>query len=94
MPKIDNKTKKMLLVIASKLPVTLIVTHEKHYMTKEELEEYGYVGAEKLEDGRYLYKYPVQYAQNHYRQLRKAYQKDGFDGCSAYIDKIKSLKNA
>jgi hypothetical protein len=92
--KIDSKTKQQLLYLASKLPVVMMQTHEKHFLTKEELEESGYVGAEELEDGRYLYMYPVQLAQNHYRCLRKAFIDGGIEAVGKYIDNVKKLPNA
>lgn len=89
--KIDNKTKKQLLFLAGKLPVVLVNTHEKHIMTKDELEEMGYVGAEKMDDGRYVYNSPLQIAMNHYRGLMKAFRKSGAKGCGEYIDKINAI---
>lgn len=88
---ISEDTKQKLLFLAGNLPLVMVETHEKHFMTKEELDEIGYVGAEKLEDGRYVYKYPVQIAMNHYRRLANAYRKHGFEGCAKYIDEIKKL---
>ena len=83
-----------LLSLAAKMPVVIVSTHEKHIMTNDELVEMGYVGAEKMEDGKYLYKAPVQMHKNHYRALKKAYIKKGAVGCGQYIDKIKALPDA
>ena len=88
------KTQKQLRSLANKMPLVLMNTHEKHIMTKEELDEMGYVGAEQMADGTYLYQSPVQIALNHYRALKKAWIKDGFKGCSNYIDRINKLPNA
>ncbi|HXS55738.1 MAG TPA: hypothetical protein VN726_06415 [Hanamia sp.] len=87
------KTLKDLRDIAAAMPMVIQNTHEKHLYTQEELEEWGYVDAEKLPDGKYLYKYPVQIAINHYRALKKAWRKSGFNGCMAYVKKVKSLPN-
>ena len=74
-----------------KMPIVMVHSHEDHIMTKEELEEFGYVDAEKLKDGRYIFKYPVKMSMNHYRGLKKGWLKNGFVGCSAYIDKINKI---
>ncbi len=75
------------------LPVVMVRGHEKHIMTKAELEEFGYVGAEEMPDGRCVYKYPVLMARNHYRCMKKAYLKNGLAGINGYIDGIKNMKN-
>ncbi len=84
-------TQKKLRLLADKMPMVLVNTHEVHIMTKEELDEYGYVGAEKFKDGSYKVPMPVQIAMNHYRGLKKAWLKDGFKGCAAYIEKINKI---
>lgn len=91
---LTKDTQHFLLSLAAKMPIVLTSTHEKHIMTNEELIEMGYVGAEKMEDGKYLYKAPVQISKNHYRALKKAYLKNGAAGCSKYIAKIKALPDA
>ena len=80
-----------LRLMASQLPMVMTESHEKHIMTKAELEEMGYVGAEEMPDGTYTYKAPVQMAANHFRRLRKAYQKYGLAGCKDYVVKINHL---
>lgn len=94
MKHIDKKTSEQLMFLAKKLPLVMVNTHEKHIMTKEELDEMGYVGAEELPDGTYLYKAPVQIAKNHYRCMRNRFRKHGMPGLEKYIDEIKALKNA
>jgi hypothetical protein len=94
MPILDAETQKQLRELAKGMPIVIRNTHEKHIYTKEELDEWGYVDAEKLPDGRYLFNYPVQIAVNHYRALKKAWQKNGFKGASDYIDRINNLPNA
>lgn len=91
---ITPEIKKMLQDIVTKIPTVRTMTHEKHRMTKEELDELGYVGAEKLADGTYSYPYPVMVAMNHYRHLKKAYQTGGAEACMAYLDKIKKITDA
>lgn len=91
---IDDKTREQILFLAKRLPLTFVNTHENHIMTKEELDEFGYVGATALKNGKYLYKYPVQLAMNHYRRMCRAYQRDGFKGVEAHIDYIKKLPDA
>jgi hypothetical protein len=93
MEHLSAQTLKDLRGIAERMPLVLRNTHEKHIHTQEELEEWGYVDAEKLPDGKYIYKYPVQIALNHYRSLKKAWRKNGFKGACDYIDKINSLPN-
>jgi hypothetical protein len=80
-----------LLSLAAKMPTVMVATHEKHIMTNEELAEMGYVGSEKMKDGKYLYKAPVHISKNHYRALKKAYLKSGAAGCGKYIDMVKAL---
>lgn len=75
------------------LPLVMVKSHEKQILTKEELEEMGYVGAEEIEPGKYLYKAPVMVAQNHYRCMKRTFLKHGQPGLMAYIDRIKALKN-
>lgn len=91
---IDDRTREQILFLAKGLPLTFVNTHEYHIMTKEELDEMGYVGAQKLKDGRYRYKAPVQLAMNHYRRMCRAYQRDGYEGVEAHIDYINKLPNA
>lgn len=93
MKNIDKTTHEQLLTLAGMLPLVMVRSHEKHIVTKEELEEMGWVGAEKMEDGKYLYKAPVMIAQNHYRCMKRAYLKNGAPGLDRYIERIKSLKN-
>jgi hypothetical protein len=90
---LDKETENQLRDLAKRMPIVLRNSHEKHIYTQEELEEWGYVDAEKLPDGKYLFKYPVQVALNHYRALKKAWKKKGFRGCSDYIDRINKLPN-
>jgi hypothetical protein len=90
---LSQQTLKDLRDIAAAMPMVIQNTHEKHIYTQEELEEWGYVDAEKLPNGKYLYKYPVQIAINHYRALKKAWKKGGFEHCKRYIQKIKALPN-
>jgi hypothetical protein len=91
---IDMVTHDQLTFLSGKLPLVMVNTHEKHIMTKAELEEMGYVGAEKMEDGRYMYKAPVMVAQNHYRCMRRAFLRGGTEAVGKYIERVKSLKNA
>lgn len=87
-------THKKLMYLASKLPLVWVETTEKHIMTKEELEDMGYVGAQDMGNGKYIYRAPVQIAKNHYSCLRNAYLRNGVKGCERYIDRIKKLKDA
>ena len=91
---LTKQTQKQLKGIAESMPMVLQNTHEKHFMTKEELDEMGYVGAEKMKDGTYVYPAPVQIAFNHYRALKKAWLKGGVKSCKQYILKIEKLPNA
>ncbi len=96
MPKypVDKQTAKRILILASKMPLVWVNSHEKHIMTKAELDEMGYVGATDLGDGKYMYKAPVMVAKNHYRCMRRRYEKHGVAGLDKYIDEIKELKDA
>lgn len=88
---VTNRTRQQLIFLAGQLPLVMVQTHEKHIMTKAELEEMGYVGAEELEDGRFMYNAPVQVAMNHFRSLRRAFQREGIAGCEKYIEQINGL---
>lgn len=101
---ITNDINKKLENIAKEMREVMVLTHEKHIVTKEELEEMGFVAAEKLpngkykfneastmKDGRYLYHAPVYIAMNHFRALKKAFKKNSWAGCRAYILKINAL---
>lgn len=90
---LDPLTAKQLRDLADKMPLVWRFCTEKHIMTQEELDEMGYVGAEKLPDGKYLYRAPVQIAVNHYRALKKAWKKSGFEGAWNYMDKVNALPN-
>ena len=83
---------KKLREVADNMRPVMMNTHEKHIMTKEELDEMGFAHAEKLPTGSYIYKAPVQLAFNHYRALKKAFKAKGFSGCAAYITRINNLK--
>lgn len=90
---LDANTVKQLKTLADKMPIVWRFCIEKHIMTQQELDEMGFVGAEKLPDGTYMYKAPVQIAVNHLRALKKAWKRSGYEGASNYIDKINSLPN-
>jgi len=68
------------------------LTHEKHIMTKEALEEMGYAEAEKLQDGTYLYKAPVFIAVNYYRGLKKAYIAGGISNVKKYVERMNNYQ--
>lgn len=93
MKHITEEDHKRILALAEMLPLVMVRSHEKHIVTKAELEEMEYVGAEKMEDGKYLYKLPVMVAQNHYRCMKRSYLKHGVKGIDLYIDRVKSLKD-
>jgi hypothetical protein len=89
--KIDKQTKSQLIELSNRLPLVWVSSHEKQILTKDELEEIGYVGAEEFEPGKFIYKSPVQIAKNHFRAMRKAYLNYGVKGIEHYIDKINKL---
>lgn len=93
MAKIDTETKKQIIFLVSIMPLVWVDSYERHIMTKAELDEMGYVGAEDLGDGTYLYKYPVRMARNHVRHMIKAYRRAGVKGIGDYIDSVKALKD-
>ena len=82
---------KRLKEVADNMRPVMMNTHEKHIMTKEELDEMGFAHAGKLPEGNFMYKAPVQIAFNHYRALKKAFKLKGFEGCKAYITRINNL---
>lgn len=92
--KLDETTVAQLNHLAGMLPLVMVNTHEKHIYTKEELDDMGWVGAEKMEDGKYLVKMPVQIAKNHFRCMKRRFLRGGSKAVSAYIDEIKALPNA
>ena len=80
-----------LKAIADNMRLIMVNTHEKHLMTKEELEEIGHADAEQLPNGTFIYRAPVQIAMNHFRALKNAFKKNSFEGCLNYINKINAL---
>lgn len=91
---IDDTTHKQLLFLAGRLPLVMVMTHEKHIYTKEELEEMGWVGATEFKDGKYVVRMPVQVAKNHYRCMKRRFLRHGTKGVEKYIDEINALPNA
>lgn len=91
---IDITTHKQIMYLATILPLVWVMSHEKHYMTKEELDEMGYVGAQDLGNGTHVYRAPVMIAKNHYRCMRRRFMRHGAKGLEKYIDEIKKLQDA
>jgi hypothetical protein len=89
---ITKQTEEYLKAISSNLPTVMVNTIEKHIVTKKDLEDGLYVGAELLNDGTYIYNSPVQIAKNHYRCIKKRYKKGGAPLVAIYIDEINKLK--
>lgn len=98
MNKVTNQIRKELQLIATKLPTIMNGTKEYHWMTGRELNELGiYVddkGVKLIPDVKYLWHFPVQIASNHFRKLRKEYEKNGQPGVIDYIRKVKAMQTA
>lgn len=88
---IPKSKQRILREYAAKLPTVLHNTHEVHIYTGQELidmEEVPPKGQHFDPERKYLYKYPVQLASNHYRRLKKAYLKNGDDGIVDYLKQV------
>lgn len=91
---IPKSKQKILREYAAKLPDVLHNTHEVHIYSGQELidmEEEPPKGQIFDPEEKYLYKYPVQLASNHYRRLKKAYIKNGDDGVVGYLKQVYTL---
>lgn len=81
--------------IAKQLPVVLTDTHEKHLVSGRDILEWGtidQIDGKPIElDKLYLWHYPVQMYRNHYRRLKKAYEKSRMDGVLAYLKEVNDL---
>lgn len=85
---LSKEDEKLLRRYAKILPVIMEDTHEIHKMTGDEMIEMGYVEYEGFKidpKGKYLYKYPVQVAMNHYRRLKRSWLADGVEGLTEYF---------
>lgn len=81
--------------IAKQLPIVLTDTHEKHLVRGKDILEWGTIsevdGKPIDPDKQYMWHYPVQMYRNHYRRLKKAYQKDEMNGVVAYLKEINDI---
>lgn len=95
MNKVTPKIKKELQLIATRLPTVMNETKEFHWVTGRELKEMDIEkdehGKPVVDDLKYKWSFPVQLASNHYRILKKVYEKGGEPAVIKYIRKVKSL---
>lgn len=98
MNKVTPQIKKELQLISTKLPTVLNETQEYHYLTGRELKEMDIENDDQgnmlVNDLKYKWTFPVQLASNHYRALRKAFEKGGEQEVIAYIRKVKAMQVA
>lgn len=94
---LTKEDEKLLRDYAKLLPVIMETSHEDHKMTGAEMIEMGYVleeGEVIIPEGKYIYKYPVMMAVNHYRRLKRAWLKEGEPGILAYLKGVAAtIKN-
>ena len=97
MNKITPEVTEKLMYIAGKLPIVMEGTVEYHFLSLEEAKEmYPDIDIKPIPagplKGKVRVPMPVSIAQNHYRRLKKTYQKDGQPGVINYIKRVQSLK--
>ena len=81
-----------LIAYVKDMPVIMDQKHEVHRLTGAELQEMGYAewkGFKIDPEKNYLYNAPVLIAANHYRRLKRAWIKYGYDGILNYLKEIK-----
>lgn len=93
---LTNEEKRALQHLAQQLPVFLDNTHEKRIIAGSEILSWGTVaeidGQPIDPDKKYVWNYPVQLYNNHYRRMKKAYLKHGTPGISKYLDSLIAKK--
>lgn len=97
---ISAQIHKELMYIASNLPLVMDWSCEYHIVTMEEAKEHYPETPEKdfavIKKGpnkdKVVVNFPVQIAVNHYRRMKKAFQKSGQPGVIDYIQKVKALE--
>lgn len=89
--------KKKSLKVYSKIPLPAWVTNmlehttEKHLLTGAQLKEWGYEApdGQKLIDGMlYTYDFAVIRDMNHERRMRRAFERNGYEGLNAYFNSL------
>lgn len=90
MNRITNDIKKELRRIAGQLPTDSYTVIEKTKMTGAELKLSAYDEDEKYkgefeDEGEYMVPVPAMYEKNHYRRLRRAFQKGSIPGVQDYV---------
>jgi len=80
---------------AQLLPTVVSNTHEKHIMTGAEILEMGTIteidGKPVNPVLKYTMPMPVQLYWNHVRRMKKAYQKEGYEGIKKYAYKVETI---
>jgi len=92
--KLTRDDEKALRLFVADLPTVMNETSEVHIVTGKELIEIGEVlpdGGKIDPEKKYPYRMPVKIASNHYRQIKRAYLKNGQAGITAYLQFIKRL---
>jgi hypothetical protein len=79
-----------LRTLAATLPVIFNHSIEKSYVLGNELLEDNIEGAEA--DKLYLQSMPVMIAINHYRKMKRLYQKHGFSRVLSYMREVREYK--
>lgn len=84
MPAVTNNIKRKLNATAAMLPEVLILKKEKIQVEGEWL-KYSALPGEFKDGEKYWYNQPVWIPANHIRRLRKAYERNGYDGVKEYV---------
>lgn len=101
MGKKANAKKFRMLAAAAQLPVVFDNAVEYHYYKGQELIDMNYE-LPAGEDGKrekivpnkdYRFSMPVQVAANHARRMRRAYQRNGYEGVNAYVNRVVAAMN-
>lgn len=81
--------------VAKELPVVFEAAHEKHLVKGSDILEWGTIteidGLPIDPEREYVWHYPVQMYQNHYRRLKKAYIAHGMMGVYNYLRGINNI---
>jgi hypothetical protein len=79
-----------LRTLAATLPVIFNHSQEKRIVSGAELIEDYVEGADDVDaDKKYIENMPVMIAINHYRKMKRLYQKDGFPRVLAYMKAVR-----
>lgn len=87
-----KEDEQILKIYCDKLPVIQQQTHEVHLLTGAELQDMGYVereGEPINPEKMYRYNAPVLLALNHYRRLKRAWMRYGYEGLKNYLTEVK-----